>query len=205
VVVNEQRKGYGHACLAAMARLPDDCTAVVFCDADGADDLQVLPELCRPVLEGSADLVIGSRVLGRSEPGAMTPPQVAGNFVSAALIRLLYGARVTDLGPFRCVSRAALERLAMEEKTYGWTVEMQVKAFRLGLRVAEMAVDSRRRTAGRSKVSGRMIPVFRAGWGIIRTILHYTRAPLMGAPRRRQRRRSRVRQLSPSLMPEVAA
>jgi glycosyltransferase involved in cell wall biosynthesis len=177
-VVAAPRRGYGSACLAALAALPADATAVLFCDADGADDLARLHSLTAPVLAGSHDLVIGSRVLGRAEPGALTPPQRAGNLVAAALMRLLYRVRVTDLGPFRCIAVPALARLGMSDPAFGWTAEMQVKAFRLGLRVLEVPVDARTRRAGTSKISGRVLPVLWAGQAIICTILrHWYRAP----------------------------
>ncbi len=172
-VVAAPRRGYGSACLAALARVPADARAVVFCDADGADDLDRLADVCGPVLRDEADLVIGSRALGHCAPGALTPPQRIGNRVATLLLGLLFRRRVTDLGPFRCVAAAALPRLAMRDQAYGWTAEMQTKALRLGLRYREVAVDARVRTAGTSKISGRVLPVFKAGWAIITTILRY--------------------------------
>ncbi len=173
LVVPAPRRGYGSACLAALAAVPADAVAVVFCDADGADDLERLDAVCGPVLRGEADLVIGSRALGRAERGALTPPQRAGNLVATLLLRLLFWQRVTDLGPFRCVSTAALARLGMRDPAYGWTAEMQTKALRLDLRYREVAVDAKVRTAGESKVSGRFLPVFKAGWAILSTIVRY--------------------------------
>jgi glycosyltransferase involved in cell wall biosynthesis len=183
IVVRAHPRGYGSACRAAALAVPEGTTAVLFCDADGADQLEKLPQLAGPVLAGECDLVIGSRVLGRVEPGALTPPQRFGNLLAAALMRWFYGERVTDLGPFRCVSTAALARLDMRDLGYGWTTEMQVKAFRLALRYREVAVDARLRVAGESKISGRIGPVFRAGWAILSTIWRYRRAPLAGAVR----------------------
>lgn len=173
VVVPAARRGYGSACLAALAAVPPEALAVVFCDADGADDLSRLDAVTGPVLRGEADLVVGSRALGRAEPGALTPPQRMGNFVAICLMRVLYWRRVTDLGPFRCVSTAALARLHMSDPTFGWTAEMQTKVLRLGLRYREVAVDAKLRTAGESKISGRIGPIFKAGWGIITTILRH--------------------------------
>lgn len=172
-VVAAARRGYGSACLAALAALPAGTTAVVFCDADGADDLDRLAAVTGPVLAGDADLVIGSRALGRAEPGALTPPQRMGNLVATVMMRLLFLVRVTDLGPFRCVSTAALGRLAMRDPTYGWTAEMQVKAYRLGLRIVEVPVDAHARRHGTSKISGRPWPVIKAGWKILTTIAWY--------------------------------
>jgi len=177
-VVEAPRRGYGSACLAGLAALPKGTTAVVFCDGDGADDLDALDAVCAPVRDGQADLVVGSRALGDAEPGALTPPQRMGNWVAAGLLRLLFGVPVSDLGPFRCISRAALERLAMCDPAFGWTAEMQTKALRLGLRYREVAVAARVRRAGTSKISGCLIPVLRAGWAILSTILRYRFASL---------------------------
>lgn len=177
-VVSASRRGYGSACLAGLAAVPDSATAVVFCDADGADDLARLQAVAGPVLRGEADLVVGSRALGVSQPGALTPPQRMGNVVATLLMRVLFWRVVTDLGPFRCVSTAALRRLHMCDPTFGWTAEMQTKVFRLGLRYLEVAVDAKVRTAGESKISGRIGPVFKAGWGIISTIIRYRCGPM---------------------------
>ncbi|MBA2479799.1 MAG: glycosyltransferase family 2 protein [Planctomycetes bacterium] len=181
MVVAASRRGYGSACQAALAAVPADMVAVVFCDADGADDLDRLAEVVGPVLSGDYDLVIGSRVLGGGERGALTWPQRMGNLVAAAMMRVLYRARVTDLGPFRCVSTRALEAMAMRDPAFGWTAEMQVKAYRLRLRVMEVPVRALARTAGTSKISGRFVPVFLAGWAILSTIWRYRSTPLPGA------------------------
>lgn len=180
-VVPATLRGYGSACLAALAAVPSEAQAVVFCDADGADDLSRLEAVTGPVLRGEADLVVGSRALGRAEPGALTPPQRMGNLVAICLMRVLYWRRVTDLGPFRCVSTAALTRLHMRDPTFGWTAEMQTKALRLGMRYREVAVDAKLRTAGESKISGRIWPIFKAGWGIITTILRHRFGRMHGA------------------------
>ncbi len=177
-VVSASRRGYGSACLAGLAAIPATATAVVFCDADGADDLARLQQVVGPVLRGEADLVVGSRALGVSQLGALTPPQRMGNVVATLLMRVLFWRVVTDLGPFRCVSVATLQRLHMSDPTFGWTAEMQTKVFRLGLRYLEVPVDAKLRTAGESKISGRLGPVFKAGWGIISTIIRYRCVPL---------------------------
>ena len=117
-------------------------------------------------------------MLGRAEPGALTPPQRMGNLMAALLLRLLFGVRVTDLGPFRCIGATALARLHMRDPAFGWTAEMQTKALRLGLRYAEVPVDARVRRAGVSKISGRLLPVFKAGWAILSTIVRYRWARL---------------------------
>lgn len=179
-VVAAARRGYGSACLAGLAALPSDADVVLFCDGDGADDLNYVTAIVEPILAKRADLVIGSRVLGTSELGALTLPQRAGNWVAAVMLRLLFSAEVTDLGPFRAVSRAALAKLEMCDPAFGWTAEMQTKALRLRMRVVEVPVIARVRTAGKSKISGRPIPVLLAGYGILSTILRYRFMPYAG-------------------------
>ena len=171
-VVAEPRRGYGAACLAGLEWLrwyPPD--VVAFVDADASDDPAELPQLIAPLLERRADVVIGSRVLGASEPGALTPVQRFGNRLATGLIAALFGVRFTDLGPFRAVAWDALERLGMRDRGYGWTVEMQARAARLGLRCVEVPVCYRRRRAGRSKVSGTLRGSVGAGTKILLTIL----------------------------------
>jgi len=152
-VVHEPRRGYGRACLRALALVrADPPEVVVFVDGDHSDRPAELPLLLAEVERG-ADLVIGSRSRGARERGALTPQQIVGNAIACAALRRLYDVRFTDLGPFRAIRWSALERLHMSEPTYGWTVEMQIKAARLGLRCAEVPVSYRRRI-GVSKVSG---------------------------------------------------
>jgi hypothetical protein len=170
-VVAEPRRGYGAACLAGLAHLrrrPPD--VVVFLDADGSDDPADLPAVLAPIAGGGADLVIGSRVLGAREPGALTPVQAFGNRLSAALMRALFGARFTDLGPFRAVRWDALERLGMRDRDFGWTVEMQTRALRARLRCTEVPARYRRRRLGRSKIAGTLRGSATAGWKILLTI-----------------------------------
>ncbi|HSC77555.1 MAG TPA: glycosyltransferase family 2 protein, partial [Candidatus Acidoferrales bacterium] len=152
-VVSERRRGYGQACLAGLAALSHDPDIVVFMDADGSDVPAEAELLLESIRRGEADLVIGSRALGGAEPGSLTWPQRWGNRLSCALIRLLFGHRYTDLGPFRAIRRQSLEALGMQDTNFGWTVEMQVKALKRGLRVAEVPVSYRRRL-GQSKISG---------------------------------------------------
>ena len=167
-VAVEPTPGYGRACLTALAALrPVD--VVLFVDGDRSCDLRQALDLLRAAADG-ADLVIGSRVLGRMEPGALSPPQIAGNRVASLLIRLLWGHRVTDLGPFRAVRADALQRLDMRDTAYGWTVEMQIKAIRMRMRIVEKPVDSRGRRFGRSKVGGTVKGVIGASVGILGTI-----------------------------------
>lgn len=170
-VVSEPDRGYGAACLRALSSVPDHITAVAFMQADGSEDPAQAVELLAPIYDGRADLVIGSRTMGRSEPGALLPHQVFGNHVAAILIRLLYGRRYTDLGPFRAIRLSALRELGMTDRNYGWTVEMQVKALREGLRVIEIPVTYRRRLAGENKVSGSVWHSLRAGAKILWTVL----------------------------------
>ncbi|HVS01964.1 MAG TPA: glycosyltransferase family 2 protein [Thermoanaerobaculia bacterium] len=173
-VVAARRQGYGSACLAGIDWLrrnaPPD--VLVFLDADFSDHPEELPALVAPILAGAADLVIGSRTLGRRQRGALLPHARAGNLVACALIRLLYGHRYTDLGPFRAVTWEALERLAMGDPDFGWTAEMQVKALRLGLRVVEVPVSYRRRV-GVSKITGTASGTLRAGHKILWTVLRH--------------------------------
>lgn len=152
-VVHEPRRGYGAACLAALAALRAEPPAVVvFLDGDHSDRPDEMPLLLARIAAGD-ELVIGSRVLGRRERGSLTPQQLVGNAIAARALRLLYGVRATDLGPFRAIRWDALERLRMEDRDYGWTVEMQIKAGKARLRTSEVAVSYRRRI-GVSKVSG---------------------------------------------------
>jgi glycosyltransferase involved in cell wall biosynthesis len=170
-VVDEPVAGYGRACLAGLAALralPPD--VVVFIDADHSDDARELPLLLAPLVAGQAELVIGSRVLGLREAGAFTPAQAFGNALASRLLRLLWGGKATDLGPFRAVTWAALEQLGMRDRTYGWTVEMQARALAARYRMVEVAVSYRRRRQGRSKVSGTLRGVLGAGWKILFTI-----------------------------------
>ncbi len=166
-VVEVGRRGYGAACAGALAALDDDVEIVLFLDADGSDDPFEAAALLSPIERGEADLVIGSRV--RLERGALTLQQRAGNRLAVFLIARLFGHRYTDLGPFRAIRRSLLDQIAMRDRAYGWTVEMQVRALQLGARVHEVPVSYRRRL-GRSKISGTVRGVAAAGWCILSTI-----------------------------------
>jgi glycosyltransferase involved in cell wall biosynthesis len=172
-VVREERRGYGRACLAGVLAARD-ADVIVLLDGDAADDPADLPRVLAPLLRGEADLVVGSRTLGSREAGSMTPQQMFGNALAAWLMRRLYGLRVTDLGPFRAIRRADLLALEMAEMTYGWSVEMMVKAARTGYRYREVPVQYRRRI-GVSKVGGTLAGSLRAGWCIIGTTLRHCR------------------------------
>ncbi len=174
-VLREPVAGYGRACLKGIeyvsaSQTPPDI--VVFLDADHSDYPEELKELVQPVLEDRADLVIGSRALGQKERGSMTPQQIFGNWLATRLLYLLYGVRFTDLGPFRAIRFSSLMELKMNDKTYGWTVEMQVKAAKLKLRCMEVPVRYRKRI-GFSKISGTVKGTVLAGYKIITTIFKY--------------------------------
>ena len=172
-VINEPRRGYGQACLAGLAALPADIGILVFLDADGSDDPEDLLRLLAPIRNGEADLALGSRTTAAKFTGAFTPQQAFGNWLATRLMRLLFGARYTDLGPFRVIRREALERLQMQDTNFGWTIEMQIKAHRHGLRVMEIPVNYRPRIAGKSKISGNFVGTIRAGWKILWIIAKY--------------------------------
>ena len=165
----ERKAGYGPACLAAIAALRA-VDVILFVDGDQSVDVDQSTDLLNAIAEG-ADLAVGSRTLGRSERGALSTPQRVGNFVASRMIRLLWGWPVTDLGPFRAIRADALGRLGMRATAYGWTVEMQVKAIQLRMRMVETPVDSRRRRFGKSKVGGTVRGIIGAGAGILSTIV----------------------------------
>jgi glycosyltransferase involved in cell wall biosynthesis len=152
-VVREPRRGYGAACLTG-ALAADPAAVLLFLDGDGSDDPAALATVTGPVLAGEADLVLGSRALGRREVGSVLGHQMAANRAMAAIVRARWGVRLTDLGPLRAIARTDLVALRMRSATYGWPLEMVVKAARGGLRVAEVPVDARARAGGESKVSG---------------------------------------------------
>lgn len=176
-VVFEPQKGYGKACLTAMDWIkqqevqPD---ILVFLDGDYSDFPQELELLIEPILRGKAELVIGSRSLGEREAGSMTFPQVFGNALATTLMRWMYGAKFSDLGPFRAIHWEKLLALGMVDQNFGWTIEMQIKAHQKGLRYQEMPVRYRKRI-GISKVSGTVKGVIGAGYKIIFTIFKYWR------------------------------
>lgn len=172
-VVREERRGYGYACLAGVLAARD-AQVIVLLDGDAADDPDDLPRVLEPLLEGGADLVVGSRTLGSRARGSMTPQQIFGNKLAAFLMRSLYGVRVSDVGPFRAIRREDLLALDMREMTYGWPSEMIVKAARAGYRYREVPVRYHRRL-GVSKVGDTLVGSLKVGWRIIATVLRYTR------------------------------
>ena len=164
-------RGYGRACAAGVAAVSPACEIVVFLDGDGSDCPELIERLVRPILERKEDFVIGSRTRGRREPGSMNAQQVFAGYLAGWLIRPLYGVRYTDMCPFRAIRREALEKLGMKEETYGWNLEMQMRAARAGLRILEVPVNHRCRTGGESKVSGTLRGTFVAGTRIMATLL----------------------------------
>ncbi|MBI3795740.1 MAG: glycosyltransferase family 2 protein [Deltaproteobacteria bacterium] len=175
-VLNEPRRGYGSACLAGIAYLkarePD---VVVFLDADYSDYPDELPAVVQPIIAEEYDFVLGSRTKGQAEPGALLFQARFGNALATSLIRWLYGFPYSDLGPFRAIRFPALLNLGMIDRTYGWNVEMQIKAVRQGLRIAEVPVRYRKRAGGESKVSGTLRGTLLAGYKILWTVLRYAR------------------------------
>jgi glycosyltransferase involved in cell wall biosynthesis len=170
-VVSERTPGYGRACAAGIRALSPECDLVVFLDGDGSDCPEFMPQLVEPILRGKQDFVIGSRTRGKREPGSMNFQQVFAGRVAGWLLRLLYGVRYSDMCPFRTIRRSALDKLGMKELTYGWNLEMQMRAARVRLRILEVPVNHRCRTGGESKVSGTLRGTFVAGIRVVATLL----------------------------------
>lgn len=174
-VLNETQKGYGHACLKGIEYArhrnvqPD---IIVFLDGDYSDYPEQLKDVIKPIIDDDMDMVIGSRNMGKAEQGALLPQQVFGNWLATTLIRLLYGMKFTDLGPFRAIKFEKLIELDMTDKTYGWTVEMQIKAAKQKYKCTEVPVNYRKRI-GVSKITGTVSGSFKAGYKILWTIFKY--------------------------------
>jgi glycosyltransferase involved in cell wall biosynthesis len=164
-------RGYGNACAAGVAAVSPECDIIVFLDGDGSDCPELMDQLVRPILDGTHDFVIGSRTRGEREAGSMNAQQVFAGHLAGWLIRPLYGVKYTDMCPFRAICRDALAKLGMKEQTYGWNLEMQMRAARAGLRILEVPVSHRCRTGGESKVSGTLRGTFVAGTRILATLL----------------------------------
>lgn len=171
-VVLQSERGYGVACLKGIAEISDDCEIVAFVDADFSDFPEDLEKLLQPIFENKAEMVIGTRTATKESNAALTPQQRYGNWLATTLVKTFFGHRYTDLGPFRAIRRDSLERLGMIDRNYGWTIEMQIKAVREKLRIAEIPVRYRVRI-GRSKISGTVKGTFLAGTKIIYTIFKY--------------------------------
>jgi glycosyltransferase involved in cell wall biosynthesis len=168
--VAEPTPGYGRACTAGIRALAPECDIVVFLDGDGSDCPEFMEQIVAPIIRDEQDFVIGSRTRGKREPGSMNFQQVFAGRIAGVLLRLLYGVRYSDMCPFRAIRRSALEKLAMKETTYGWNLEMQMRAARARLRILEVPVNHRCRTGGESKVSGTLRGTFIAGVRIIATL-----------------------------------
>jgi glycosyltransferase involved in cell wall biosynthesis len=164
-------RGYGRACAAGVGALSPECDIVVFLDGDGSDVPAFISQLVEPIARGTHDFVIGSRIRGQRESGSMNLQQIFAGRLAGLLLRLLYGVRYTDMSPLRAIRRDALQRLDMREQTYGWNLEMQMKAARDGLRILEIPVNHRRRAGGESKVSGTFRGTFAAGVRILATLV----------------------------------
>ena len=153
-VVKEPTPGYGRAFRAGLRSISPKCEIVVFLDGDGSDCPEMLDRLVTPIIEGTSDFVIGSRTRGHREPGSMNFHQVLAGYMVGLILRILYGVRSTDMGPFRAIRRDTLDTLGLREETYGWPLEMQMRAGRAHVRTMEVPVDYRRRTGGHSKIAG---------------------------------------------------
>ena len=174
-VLDEPRPGYGNACLTGIqysTRQSPQPEVIVFLDGDYSDYPEEMETLIQPILDNKADLVIGSRALGERERGSMTVQQIFGNWLATHLLRLLFGTRFTDLGPFRAIRFSSLRNLNMQDKNYGWTVEMQIKSAKQKLRCLEVPVRYRKRI-GVSKVSGTLKGTIMAGYKILYTLFKH--------------------------------
>lgn len=170
-VIVEPRRGYGRAIQAGIAAVRDDADILVFLDGDGSDPAEFIPALVSPIAAGQAAFVLGSRVRGSREPGSLAPQQLVAAHVGGLLLRLVYGARFTDLSPFRAIQRKELQRLGMKEQTYGWNLEMLMRVAAARLPSLEIAVGQRRRAGGVSKVSGNPIAGIKAARSIAATFI----------------------------------
>lgn len=182
MVVSEPRRGYGRACAAGVAALPPATDIVCFMDGDGSDVPAFLAAVVGPVAAGRADFVMGSRLRGEREPGSMTPQQIVAGWLAGALLKLTYRVDFTDMSPFRALRIDRLRALGMREETYGWNLEMQMRAAAAGLRVLEVPVDHRCRRGGQSKVSGNITAGLAAAWKIATTFVRLA-AALRAGPR----------------------
>jgi len=178
IVLVEQQRGYGRACAkGAAAAIEGGAEVLVFLDGDGSDRPEAIPSLLQPILEGKHDFVIGSRTRGARETGSMGAHQALAGRAIGAAVGLIYGVYFTDMCAFRAIRAAALQRLRMREMTYGWNLEMQMRAARAGLRILELPVPHGRRLAGKSKVAGTFRGTVRAGLRILATFARIIREP----------------------------
>jgi glycosyltransferase involved in cell wall biosynthesis len=176
-VIAPGKRGYGNACAAGIAAASPECGIIVFMDGDGADRGDLLACLVDPIREGTHDFVIASRARGEREPGSMSWHQLLAGYLAGIGTRALYGVRYTDMCAYRAIRRDCLDRLGMREMTYGWNIEMQMKAARAALRILEVPMPYRRRSGGASKVAGTVRGSLRAAWRIVTTFLRVAVAP----------------------------
>ena len=170
VVLVETRRGYGRACATGVATA-ETADVLLFLDGDGSDDPARIPTVVGPVARDEADFVMGSRLRGNREPGSLGPQQVAAGRMAGLLLRMFYGVRFTDMSPLRAIRPKILANLGMQETTYGWNLEMQMRVAARGLRIVEIPVGCRRRRGGVSKVSGNASAALPAAWSIVKTFL----------------------------------
>jgi glycosyltransferase involved in cell wall biosynthesis len=170
-VLIERRRGYGRALLTGLAALSPSASIILFIDGDGSDRPEMVPVVLEPIEQGTADFVLGSRLRGPRERGSLTKTQTLAGHLVGCLIYLRYRVRFTDMSPFRAIGRRPLEDLGMREETFGWNLEMQMRAAAAGLRIVEVPVGQRRRAGGVSKVSGNPWTVVRAAWILVATFL----------------------------------
>ncbi len=169
-VIVEPRRGYGRACWAGSQAADPSCDVIAFMDGDGSDLSSDLVRLAAPVIEGNADFVLGSRTSGEREPGSLLPSQIFAGWLAGRLIFWRYGVSYSDMGPMRVISRAALRRMDLTEMTYGWNIEMQIRAAEIGLRIQEIPTGYRRRRGGISKVSGSLTGSMKAATRILQVL-----------------------------------
>lgn len=181
-VVAEPRRGYGRSLQSGIAAARPDATILLFLDGDGSDRPEFIPALVAPIVAGQAQFVHGSRTRGERQPGSLSPQQLTAGMIAGVLLRLFYGARFTDMSPFRAIRRDVLERLGMSETTFGWNLEMLMRVAAAGLPSIEIPVGQRRRAGGVSKVSGNLVVGVKAAWIIAATFLR------LAASLRRERR-----------------
>ena len=176
-VVAAPQRGYGRACAAGAAAADEGSGILVFMDGDGSDVPAEMGQLLQPILNGDCDFVIGSRIRGKREPGSMQVSQIFAGWLAGLLLKLLYRVSYTDMGPFRAITREALTRLQMREETYGWNLEMQMRAAQCGLRIREIPVSCRKRAGGVSKVAGSLSGSVRAAIRITQTLFRVASTP----------------------------
>ncbi len=180
-VIVEARRGYGRAMQTGLAAIPPDAEIILFMDGDGSDRPEQIPALLAPLLSQTADFVHGTRLLGERGAGALSLPQIVAGHVAGHLIRLVYGVRYTDMSPFRAIRRESLDQLGMQDESFGWNLEMQMRAAAAGLRIVELPVGQRPRAGGVSKVSGDISVVARVVWVLATTFIRLA-ATLRRAP-----------------------